>query len=260
MANRLEGKVCLITGSSGIAAASARLSAAEGARVFILGREAEECEQLHQELSRQGSQCGFHVADLSIASQAEAAVAHCRQAFPNIHVLFNVAGLSGRRFGDGPLHECTDEGWEKTLANNLDNTFHVSRAVLRWMLEQQRGGSIVHMASVTAFSPESEMFATHAYAVAKAAIIGLTKSMASYYARFGIRVNALAPGLVRTPMSRRAQGDEHVLEFVRAKQPLTQGMVSAEQVASAAVFLMSDDASAVTGEIITVDGGWSVTG
>ena len=207
----------------------------------------------------------FSSQDLLEKNAAESILSHCLSRFGRVDGLFNVAGLSGRRFGDGPVHECTDEGWDSTLDNNLTTMFRMCRAVIGRMLEQaptDNGvrGSILNMGSVLAESPEPRNFATHAYAAGKGAVISLSCSMAAYYAPHQIRVNVIAPGLVRTPMSERAQGSPELLEFIRKKQPLTGGMVEAEDVARMALFLLSDDARTVTGDVINVDAGWSVTG
>jgi NAD(P)-dependent dehydrogenase (short-subunit alcohol dehydrogenase family) len=192
-------------------------------------------------------------------------VAACLDRFGRVDALYNVAGLSGRRWGDGPLHLCTDEGWRVTLDNNLDSLFYMCRAVIGYWMEQPVGanglrGTVLNMASVLGVSPEARHFTTHAYVASKSAIIGLSRAMASYYAPHKIRVNAIAPALVRTPMTVRSQNDPAILEYVRRKQPLIEGMVEPEDVARASVFLLSDDSRAITGEIVTVDGGWSVSG
>ena len=111
-------------------------------------------------------------------------------------------------------------------------------------------GAIVNMASVLALSPEAGHFATHAYAASKGAIISLTRTMAAYYAPHKIRVNAVAPGLVRTPMSARAQKDPVILELMKTKQPLCEDLIEAEDVARAALFLLSDQSRFITGEIL----------
>jgi NAD(P)-dependent dehydrogenase (short-subunit alcohol dehydrogenase family) len=249
----------LITGSTGIGAATARLAASEGAAVFIVSRDEDSCRALAEEIG-----CGYQVADLTRASEVDEAVENLIARLDRIDALFNVAGISGRSFGDGPVHECSEEGWEITMGTNARSVFLMCRAVIRRMLEQPVGernmrGSILNMASALAFSPEPKFFATHAYAASKSAIIGLTRAMASYYAPSKIRVNAVAPGLTRTPMSMRAQQNPDLLEFIKTKQPLSGDLIEADDVARAAVFLLSDDARAITGEVVGIDAGWGVS-
>lgn len=257
---RFADKVLIITGTTGIGAAAARMAAAEGAKLLVAGRDEISCFELGAET---GAECW--VGDLLERNAAESILAHALARFGRVDGLFNVAGLSGRRFGDGPVHECSDEGWDVTLANNLTTMFRMCRAVVGRMMEQAENGAgqrgaILNMGSVLAESPEPRNFATHGYAAGKGAVIAMSRSMAAYYAPHKIRVNVIAPGLVRTPMSERAQGSKELLEFMRKKQPLTEGMAEAEDIARAALFLLSDDARAITGDVITVDAGWSVTG
>jgi len=249
----LDGQVWLITGASGIGAATARLAAVYGARVFVCGLEESECRQLAAECGG-----GYHCGDLSISAEAEKAVARCITELGPVDALFNVAGGSGRRFGDGPLHLISDTGWDRTFDNNLKTMFMVSRSVLRRMIVRGRGG-ILNMATVTAYSPEPKHFATHAYAAAKGAVISMTKAMASYYAPHGIRVNAIAPGLVRTPMSLRAQTDEKILQFTKTKMPLAGALIDPDDIARAAVFLLGPSSTMITGQILGVDAGWEVS-
>jgi NAD(P)-dependent dehydrogenase (short-subunit alcohol dehydrogenase family) len=256
MSGRLSNKVCLITGSTGIGAATARLAASEGASVFVVSRDEESCRALAEEIG-----CGYHVADLTRSGEVAEVVESLLAQRDRIDALFNVAGISGRSFGDGPVHECSEEGWEITMETNVKSLFLMCRAVVRQMLEQPFGqnglrGAILNMASVLAFSPEPKFFATHAYAASKSAVIGLTQAMAAYYAASKIRVNAVAPGLTRTPMSLRAQQNHDLLEFMKSKQPLAEDMIEADDVARAAVFLLSDDARNITGEVMSVDAGW----
>ena len=118
-------------------------------------------------------------------------------------------------------------------------------------------GAIVNLASVLGMVGGDEDFATHAYAASKAGAIGLSRAMASYYAPRGLRVNVIAPGLIATAMSQRAQADEHILGRLPQLQPLTGAMGTAEDIAGAAAYLLSDDARFVTGAVLTVDGGWT---
>ncbi len=259
MNGRLANKVCLITGSTGIGAATARLAAREGASVFVVSRDEESLRALAEEIG-----CGYHVADLTRAGEVAQAIESCLARLGRIDALFNVAGVSGRRFGDGPIHECSEEGWEITMETNVKSVFLTCRAVVRRMIEapvNETGsrGSILNMASVLAFSPEPKFFATHAYAASKSAITGLTLAMAAYYAPNKIRVNAIAPALTRTPMSLRAQRNPDLLEFIKTKQPLSEDLIEADDVARAAVFLLSDDARNITGEVLSVDAGWRMS-
>jgi NAD(P)-dependent dehydrogenase (short-subunit alcohol dehydrogenase family) len=190
-------------------------------------------------------------------------LAQCLSKFGRVDALFNAAGLSGRRFGDGPVHACTDEGWEIALAQNLQIMFRMSRAVIGRMLEQNvddRGirGAVLNMGSVLTEAPEPRHFAFHAYAAAKGAVVSMSRSMAAYYAPHKIRINTIAPALVGTPVS-RASEDPEVLELIRKKQPLTGGMIDPEDVARAAIFLLGDGARSITGEVLAVDAGWKVS-
>lgn len=265
MAEDVQSKVYLLTGSTGIAAATARLAARARARVFIISRDEPSCRALSTELKNAGGACDFHVADLTIESEVIAAVQKCAAQYVRVDALFNVAGISGRRYGDGPIHECTVEGWNATLDANAKSVFLVCRETIKLMLKQSIGenglrGTILNMGSILGgISPEPKHFATHAYAASKAAIAGLSRSMAAYYAPHKIRINVIAPSLVRTPMSLRAQEDQEIIEYMKVKHPLGEEMVDAEDVARAAMFLLGDDSRRITGDVLTVDAGWCVT-
>jgi NAD(P)-dependent dehydrogenase (short-subunit alcohol dehydrogenase family) len=255
----VSGPVCLITGSTGIAAATAELLAADGWRLMVCSRTEANCRGLAERLG-----CGYFAGDLAEDATAGRAVAAAVERFGRIDAAFNVAGISGRRYGDGPTHEATPGGWDATLDANARSMFLSCRAEARQMLDQPpaddgRRGVILNMASVLAFSPSPALFATHAYAASKGAILAMTHSMAARYAPEKIRINAIAPGLTRTPMSQRAQADERVLRFAARKQPLVGGLLEAADVASAAAFLLGRGARAITGAVLVVDGGWSVT-
>jgi NAD(P)-dependent dehydrogenase (short-subunit alcohol dehydrogenase family) len=255
----LKGKVLICTGSTGIAAAAAHMAACGGARLLLASPDEESAWELAAEV---GAECW--VGDLTRPASADSIVSQCLAKFGRVDALFQAAGLSGRRFGDGPVHECTDRGWELTLAANLSVVFHMSRAAIGRMLQQQPGadgqrGSIVNLGSAIEQSPEPRHFAHHAYAAAKGAVVALSRSMAAYYAPYGIRVNVVAPGLVRTPASARSAADPELLDLLRKKQPLTDGMVEAGDVARVALDLLADESRSITGQVIAVDGGWSVS-
>ncbi len=174
-----------------------------------------------------------------------------------LDILVNVAGGSGRKWGDGPADSCTLEGWDRTLALNLDSVFYCCKYALQAMLIQKQG-VIVNVSSVLGMVGGDDDFATHAYASSKGAVISLTRSIASYYAPRGIRANVICPSLIATPMSQRAQESEHIRARLSQLQPLTSDFGSPKDVAHAALYLASDEASFVTGSVLTVDGGWTV--
>jgi NAD(P)-dependent dehydrogenase (short-subunit alcohol dehydrogenase family) len=261
--DRLRDRVCLITGSTGIAAATAERCAGEGAAVFIVSRTANHARDLVSRLEAAGAQSAWAAADLTIEDQAEAAIAAALARFDRIDGLFAVAGGSGRRFGDGPIHELTMDGWDRTIELNLRSQALTCRAVVRQMLAQPPNssgtrGSILLMGSVTATDPSPEMFGTHAYAAAKGATNALMTAMAATYATNLIRVNAVAPSLTDTPMATRAGGDPRIRAYAARKQPLAGEMLDPAEVAHAAVYFLSDESRAVTGQLLKVDGGWSV--
>ncbi len=123
-----------------------------------------------------------------------------------------------------------------------------------------KGGAILNMGSVLGFSPSPGFFTTHAYAAAKSAVIGFSRSIAAYYAKNNIRVNVIAPALIDTPMAERAVNNPDILRFIQSKQPLDGGRAGVpEDVDGAAVFLLSKAAGFITGQVLAVDGGWTVT-
>jgi NAD(P)-dependent dehydrogenase (short-subunit alcohol dehydrogenase family) len=171
-----------------------------------------------------------------------------------LDALFCAHGISGRRFGDGPVETCTEEGWDAVLDANLKSVFlYCKRAIP--LLRAAGGGAIVTLSSALALVGGDDDFATHAYAASKAAIIGLTRAMAVTYAKDGIRCNVIASGLIATPMSERAQSDPRIRARLPELVPLTGDFGRAEDVASAAVYLAT--APFVTGAVLTVDGGWT---
>lgn len=195
--------------------------------------------------------------DVTDSAQVNAAVAEALKRLPGLDVVVNVVGVSGRRLGDGPVHECTDEAWDHLMATNLRSVFLVCRAALSHL---GPGGSIVNLTSVLGMRGGAPgVFETHAYAASKGAIISLTKAMATSYAARGIRVNAVAPGLVRTPMSERAQSNDSVLAESARRQLLVGPLIEAAQVAAAVGFLASPESDAITGVVLPVDGGWTAT-
>jgi NAD(P)-dependent dehydrogenase (short-subunit alcohol dehydrogenase family) len=258
--SRLTDHVCVVTGATGIAAAAARRLAAEGASVFTISVDEAECATLHAELAMTGSEHGWAPADLTHEDATEDAFQACIGRFGRIDGLFAVAGGSGRSLGDGPTHTIPLETWQATLDLNLTTSFLSVREAIKHMLGKDvPGGSVVVTSSVLAGHPSPHRFSTHAYATAKGAQLALVRAAAAQYASDHIRVNAIEPGLVRTPMSARVQQDDELLAYIAAKQPLVGGIIPAEDIASTAAFLLSDESRYLTGQSIAVDGGWNVT-
>ena len=261
MTKRFAGKACLVTGSTGIAAAAAVALHGEGARVFVVSRTQEHVDDLLRTL---GPDSAGSRADLTQETEVDGLIGELVEKFGRLDCVYNVAGISGRRFGDGPAHEMTLDGWNQTLANNATSQFLVCRAAIRQMLAQAvasngQRGAILSMSSTLARYPERQHFATHGYAASKGAIESFSRAMAAYYAPHGIRVNVIAPGLVATPMSQRAQQDRQILAYAATRQPLAIGILQPSDLTGTALFLLSDDARMITGQTIDVDGGWSVS-
>jgi NAD(P)-dependent dehydrogenase (short-subunit alcohol dehydrogenase family) len=249
--------IVIVGGTTGLGLSAAKALVENGARVVICGRSQGGVDAA---LGALGSDARGFAGDAVDPSIAEKAVALALGEFGRLDALYHVAGGSGRSEGDGPLHEITDGGWEFTLNLNLASVFHSNRSALRQFLAQGGGGTILNMSSVLAWSPSPGHFATHAYAAAKAAVIGLSKAAASFYAPHNIRVNVIAPALVETPMSRRAAGNDEIMRFMKAKQPLGGGRIGLPaDLDGAALFLLSRQSHFITGQVLAVDGGWCVS-
>ncbi|HWG45173.1 MAG TPA: SDR family oxidoreductase [Gemmataceae bacterium] len=259
MGNRLQAKRCLIVGgTAGLGRAAAVRFLEEGAKLVIAGRSAEKGAEALTALRELGS-VAFFPCDAAVSEQVDRLFTDAVAFLGGLNVLYHVAGISGRRFGDGPLHECTDEGWDATLTANLTSTFLTNRAAVRCFRQQNSPGVILNMASVLGFSPAPHHFDTYAYTATKGGIVSMSRLAAARYAADGIRVNVLAPGLIDTPMASRAVNDPAIRHYLRTKQPLTAGPGQPEDCSDAAVFLCSDAARFITGVVLPIDGGWSVS-
>lgn len=228
-----------------------------GAKVVVTGRNPDSCRLAEVKLAGKGIVMS---TDATLEESAHEAIVACEMKWGPLSGLYHVAGGSGRRFGDGPLDELTLEGWQTTFDLNLTALMLSNQAAIRTFLRHGQGGVILNMGSVLGFSPSPKFFATHAYAAAKSAVIGFTKSIAAYYAKDNIRVNVLAPGLVETPMAQRAAKDDQIQRFIKTKQPLGGGRIGRpEDLDGAVVYLLSDQSAFVTGQVLTVDGGWCIS-
>lgn len=249
--------IVIIGGTSGIGIAAAKAFVESGARVYAVGLETEESKLMQSQFSEV---IAIDYADAREESTAVNAIERCMAKYGSFDGLYHVAGGSGRKFGDGPLHKMTPEGWEETFRLNLTSMMFSNKAAVNTFLKSGKSGSILNLSSVLGSSPSPEYFTTHAYATAKGAIEGFVKSTAAYYAKYNIRINAIAPGLVESPMSKRASADAEIQKFIKSKQPLDGGRNGhAQDLVGAAIYFMSDFSNFTTGQLLKVDGGWSVT-
>ena len=252
-----DQSIVIIGGTTGMGLSAALAFVRNGAKVLVVGHTEETTQAAQAQLGDQGL---VLTADATLPDTAPKAIRQCVAQWGSCHGLYHVAGGSGRRFGDGPLHELTLEGWNKTFELNLTSLMLSNQAAVRHFLEQKQGGAILNMGSVLSYSPSPRYFATHAYAAAKSAIIGFTKAVAAHYAPQNIRANVIAPALVATPMAQRATQDEKIMQFIKAKQPLDGGRIGQPQDLDAmATCLLSAQSGFITGQVVSVDGGWSLS-
>lgn len=254
----LENKnIVVIGGTTGLGLSAAKAFIAGGASVVAVGRNEESAAAAKGLL---GDKSFAFSGDAANEKTAATAIDACIEKFGGFDGLYHVAGGSGRKMGDGPLHELTLDGWNQTMELNLTSLMLSNQAAVKRFLEMKKPGTILNMGSVLGYSPSPQYFSTHAYAASKAAIIGFSKSIAAYYAKDSIRINVIAPALVETPMAQRAAHDEQILTFIKKKQPLDGGRIGKpEDLDGLAVYFMSNQSKFTTGQVIAVDGGWGVS-
>lgn len=222
--------------------------------VFVFGVNENECRTLADELD-----AGYAVVDVRDEAAVKRGIAECLDRYGQIDALMNVAGISARSLGDGPLHQCSSDAWDKVMELNAKGTFLMCREVLALWTKNHQAGVILNTGTVLARHPQRDYFATVGYAASKGAVEAMSVAAAAYYAPEGIRINVIAPGLVHTPMTARAQGNAEINDYMIHKQPLRKGMLTAEDIAKTACFLLRRDSSPITGQILNVDAGWTVS-
>lgn len=244
----LSGKHALITGGSGgIGRVIAERFVLQGARVSIIAREAKSGAETVSEINDRAKDIdasAFYLADLSKSEQLEKALTSIRTERGEIEIVINNAGMKR----DGLLLTMDDAAWDEVLAINLKSVFAICRATLRSMLKKRRG-SIVNMSSVSGLVGNPGQCN---YSAAKAGVIGFTRSLAREVAKKNVRVNALCPGFIDTPMTQSMKSN--AIEKILQNIPMGR-MGTCEDIANAAVFLASDWSQYITGQTLTVDGG-----
>jgi NAD(P)-dependent dehydrogenase (short-subunit alcohol dehydrogenase family) len=251
---KLANRVAIITGAAaGIGRATSLLFAREGARVAAVDMDAERLNFLVKEIDSFGGKAKAFVADASQSSDVDAAVSSVLTSFGRIDILFNNAGL----VPTGKIHETSEPEWDRSMAVGVKSLFLFSRRVVP-IFQKHGGGVILNMSSAVVLRSVPDRAA---YAATKGAVLALTRCMALDYVKDKIRVNCLCPGTIDTPSLRdrlNALGDtETVRKQFEARQPMGR-LGTAEEIAGAALYLVSDDASFVTGTAFSIDGGFAL--
>lgn len=260
---RLKGKTAIVVGAGqtpgttiGNGRAMAILFAREGADVLCVDRDGARAAETAAMIEKEGGQAGSLEANIVKAGEADAIIAAAKARFGHIDILVNNVGIGG---GDAPAHKIDETAFDRIVNVNLKGTMLMTRAALPVMREQGKG-AIVNISSLASIAGGIQI----AYEVSKAAVNRLTTSVAQSNARYGIRCNAILPGLMDTPMAvagiAQASGQEQeaVRQARNARVPLGGRMGTAWDTANAALFLASDEAQFITGVLLPVDGGMSV--
>jgi NAD(P)-dependent dehydrogenase (short-subunit alcohol dehydrogenase family) len=250
---RLDGKVALVTGaSSGIGYATATLFAAEGAKVVVGARREAELAKLVKEIETAGGTAHAVAGDIRSEVYARALVEAAVARYDRLDVAFNNAGTMGEA---GPTTGVSEAGWTDTLATNLTSAFLGAKHQIPEMLKHG-SGSIIFTSTFVGYSFAFPGVA--AYAASKAGLIGLTQTLAAEFGPHGIRVNAILPGAVDTPMYRAMNNTAEAESFVTNLHALKR-VARPEEIARTVLYLASDDSAFVTGTASLVDGGISIT-
>ncbi|MEW6269026.1 MAG: SDR family NAD(P)-dependent oxidoreductase [Thermodesulfobacteriota bacterium] len=244
----LEGRNALVTGgASGIGRAIARRLARDGADVAVLDLRADGAAAVADEIARLGRRSAALEADVASAASVEGAVARAREALGALHVLVNSAGIADFV----PLGELTEERWRRMLDVHLNGTYRVTRAVVGDMTAAG-WGRVVNISSQAALNGGGPGLAH--YVAAKAGVIGFTKALAHELGPAGVTVNAIAPGLVDTPLIHGAGAPDSLYAQVVARLPVRR-IGQPEDIAAACAYLVSEEASFCTGQVVSPNGG-----
>ena len=248
----LDGKIALVTGAGrGLGRAGALALSGAGAHVILLSRTRSQLEETAAAVEKLGRKALVVTADIRSQQEIETAVRAAVEAFGRIDILFNNAGTNVRK----PVVEMTDEDWHTIMETNVKGVFVVARAVARRMMAQ-KSGCIINMSSASAAVPERDKVV---YASSKGAVMQFTKGLALELAPYGIRVNAIAPGYMMTPLVKGyLEGDAERRGRILSRIALGR-VGQPEEIGGALVFLASGAASYITGATIAIDGGWTAS-
>jgi gluconate 5-dehydrogenase/2-deoxy-D-gluconate 3-dehydrogenase len=249
----LEGKIAFVTGAGrGLGRAGALAFARAGADVVLVSRTRSQLEETAASVEGLGRKALVATADTRSRQEVGAAVRAAVEAFGRIDILFNNAGTNVRK----PVVEMTDEDWHTIIETNVKGVFVVARAVACQMIAQPGGGCIINMSSASSVVPERDKVV---YASSKGAVMQFTKGLAMELAPHGIRVNAIAPGYMLTPLVKDyVEDDAERRRRILSRIPLGR-LGHPEEIGGALVFLASEAASYITGATIAIDGGWTAS-
>lgn len=246
---RLKNKIAIITGAgSGIGRASALAFVREGAKVVVADWGEKNGQETAELVKKQGGEAMFVKVDISNSSNVKNMVKQCLAAYGQVDILFNNAGIVKM----GALHETAEADWDQVIDVNLKGVFLCSKAVIPQMLKQGKG-KIVNTASIAGLVGFDQI---GPYCASKGGIIALTREMAVEYASKKINVNCIAPGVIKTAMTKDMLNDPAMAQGFAASTPYPR-LGEGEDIALAAVYLASDESDFVTGEVLVVDGGWT---
>jgi NAD(P)-dependent dehydrogenase (short-subunit alcohol dehydrogenase family) len=263
---RLLGKTAVVVGSGqtpgetiGNGRATAILLAREGARLLLVDRDVASADETRAMIHREGGQASVHQADITAEEECAALAAAATSALGHIDILHNNVGIG---IGDAGATTLTEDGWQRIIDTNLKGMWLTCKHVIP-VMRQRQSGAIINISSIAAIVGTPNMLA---YKLSKAGVNALTQTLALANARYGVRVNAIMPGLMDTPMAvdavaaLRGRPRADLAAARDAQVPLQRRMGTAWDVAYAALFLASDEARFITGALLPVDGGQSITG
>ncbi len=249
--SELKNKVAIITGARrGMGKSHAIKLAGAGAKVVVSDISEEDCQKVVEEIKKNGGEAVAVKCDVTKKEEVDGLVKKTIEKFGKVDILVNNAGICQFK----PFLELTEEEWSRTIDINLKGYFLCAQAAAREMVKQ-KSGVIVNIASVASGQVGMGMATLAHYCASKGGIIALTESLAVELTPLGIRVNAIAPGMIETPMIDPVKSDPEMMEAMLAKIPMGR-VGKPEEVSSLVLFLASDASSYITGSTVVIDGGW----
>ena len=251
----LNGKVAIVTGGGGaIGAAICRQLAANGAKVIVTGRTRKTLDQVVEQIKANGGEAASVICDVSDPVSTRKMVDTVVELYGRIDCLVNNAGINGGPDDRKPIHEYNDDLWKRIIDVDLNGVYYCSKPVIKQMEKQGTGGSIINIGSIVGLTP---LRLQCAFTAAKAAVFNLSKAMALELAPLHIRVNSIAPGSIMFEGTRKLfYADKQRAEALLSHIPMHRAG-DPDEIAAMTCFLASEDASYMTGSVVTIDGGWT---